>query len=74
MPDVWGFPDATLDRASDEHGRIVPSIQPMRCVFGDKIRLVPAIATRPEPARLVFRVRGDRVERCGRWPRAAVLT
>jgi D-serine deaminase-like pyridoxal phosphate-dependent protein len=41
MPDVWGFPDATLDKASDEHGRIVLRSPTNALRLGDKIRLVP---------------------------------
>lgn len=41
MPTLPDIPDATLDRASDEHGRIVLSRPTNQLRLGDKIRLVP---------------------------------
>lgn len=41
MPTLPDFPDASLDRASDEHGRIVLSRPTNRLRLGDRIRLVP---------------------------------
>jgi D-serine deaminase-like pyridoxal phosphate-dependent protein len=41
MPTLPDIPDATLDRASDEHGRIVLTRATNALRIGDKIRLVP---------------------------------
>jgi 3-hydroxy-D-aspartate aldolase len=41
LPTVSDIPGAVLDRASDEHGRIVLQQPTNRCQIGDKIRLIP---------------------------------
>jgi hypothetical protein len=46
-PLVYDEPAATYERASDEHGRLAVSAATNRLNIGDKIRLIPAIATRP---------------------------
>jgi hypothetical protein len=46
-PTVWDEPTATYERASDEHGRLAVSAATNRLRIGDKIRLIPATATRP---------------------------
>src|ERR1700732_3758334 len=46
-PLVCDEPATTSERASDEHGRLGGSGATDRLQIGDKIRLVPAIATRP---------------------------
>ena len=45
-PLVCDEPAATYDRASDEHGRLTVSAATNRLRLGDKIRLIPGIATR----------------------------
>src|SRR6202011_547189 len=45
-PLVCDEPAATYDRASDEHGRLAVSAATNRLRLGDKIRLIPGIATR----------------------------
>jgi D-serine deaminase-like pyridoxal phosphate-dependent protein len=46
-PTVWDEPAATYERASDEHGRLAVLSATNGLNIGDKIRRVPAIATRP---------------------------
>jgi 3-hydroxy-D-aspartate aldolase len=46
-PLVCDEPAATYERASDEHGRLGISGATNRLRIGDKIRVLPAIATRP---------------------------
>jgi hypothetical protein len=46
-PLVCDEPAATYERASDEHGRLAVSAATHRLGLGDKIRLIPATATRP---------------------------
>ena len=46
-PLVCDEPAATYERASDEHGRLALSAATNRLGLGDKIRLIPATATRP---------------------------
>lgn len=41
LPMVADFPDATLDRAADEHGRIILKRPTNEIRLGDKIRLIP---------------------------------
>jgi 3-hydroxy-D-aspartate aldolase len=41
MPILPDFPDATLDRAADEHGRIILKRPTNELRLGDKIRLIP---------------------------------
>ena len=41
LPTVVDIPEATLDRASDEHGRIVLARPSNALKIGDKIRLIP---------------------------------
>lgn len=41
MPMLPDFPDATLDRAADEHGRIILKRPTNELRLGDKIRLIP---------------------------------
>jgi 3-hydroxy-D-aspartate aldolase len=41
MPTLPDFPEATLDRAADEHGRIILKRPTNRLRVGDKIRLIP---------------------------------
>lgn len=69
-PVVWGMPEATLDRAADEHGRIVLSRPTNALRLGDKIRLVPGHC---DPTVNLHDwyvgVRGERVEAL--WPVAA---
>src|SRR6202171_2004092 len=45
-PLVCDEPAATYERASDEHGRLAVSAATNRLNIGDKIRLIPAVATR----------------------------
>jgi Putative serine dehydratase domain len=46
-PVVCDEPAATYERASDEHSRLAVSAATNRLGLGDKIRLIPATATRP---------------------------
>jgi 3-hydroxy-D-aspartate aldolase len=46
-PLVWDEPAATYERAADEYGRLGISGATNRLRIGDKIRVLPAIATRP---------------------------
>lgn len=70
MPVVCDAPDAVLDRASDEHGRIVLGRPSNAFRLGDKIRLIPGHC---DPTVNLHDwyvgVRGDRVEAV--WPIAA---
>ncbi len=70
MPTVAGFPDATLDRASDEHGRIMLKTPTNALRVGDRVRLIPGHC---DPTINLHDwyvgVRGDRVEAV--WPVAA---
>lgn len=70
MPTVCDVPEAVLDRASDEHGRIVLSRPTNALRVGDKIRLIPGHC---DPTVNLHDwyvgVRGGRVEAV--WPIAA---
>ena len=46
-PIVCDEPTAAYERASDEHGRLAVAAATNRLGLGDKIRLIPATATRP---------------------------
>ena len=66
-PLVCDEPAATYERASDEHGRLGISAATNRLGLGDKIRLSPAIATRPSTSTTgTSAIRGNRVEQL--WP------
>jgi hypothetical protein len=43
-------PAASYEGAPDEHARLVASAATSRLGFGDKVRLIPATATRPSPS------------------------
>ena len=70
MPTLPDFPDAVLERAADEHGRIVLKRPTNRLRLGDKIRLIPGHC---DPTVNLHDwyvgIRNDRVETL--WPVAA---
>ena len=70
MPTLPDFPDAILERAADEHGRIVLKRPTNRLRLGDKIRLIPGHC---DPTVNLHDwyvgIRNDRVETL--WPVAA---
>ena len=70
MPTLPDFPDAVLERAADEHGRIVLRRPTNRLRLGDKIRLIPGHC---DPTVNLHDwyvgIRNDRVETL--WPVAA---
>jgi 3-hydroxy-D-aspartate aldolase len=66
-PLVCDEPAATYERASDEHGRLAISGATNRLQIGDKLRLVPAIVTRPSTSTTGYvGIRNNRVEQL--WP------
>jgi 3-hydroxy-D-aspartate aldolase len=66
-PLVWDEPNATYERASDEHGRLAVGGATNRLRVGDKLRLVPGHC---DPTVNLYDwyvgLRGDRVEAI--WP------
>jgi 3-hydroxy-D-aspartate aldolase len=66
-PTVWDEPQATYERASDEHGRLAVAGATNRLRLGDKVKLVPGHC---DPTVNLYdwyvAVRGDRVEAL--WP------
>ena len=70
MPTLPDFPDAVLERAADEHGRIVLKRPTNRLRLGDKIKLIPGHC---DPTVNLHDwyvgIRNDRVETL--WPVAA---